>query len=59
MPKYIISSEQVDALAHSVDFDGDGYANADDNCPAIANPDQVDRDGNGDGDACPGQGLGR
>ncbi|MHC4798528.1 MAG: thrombospondin type 3 repeat-containing protein [Planctomycetota bacterium] len=34
------------------DADGDGILNQDDNCPAVANPDQADSDGNGVGDAC-------
>jgi hypothetical protein len=34
------------------DDDGDGVANGTDNCPLVANPDQVDTDGNGVGDAC-------
>ena len=34
------------------DFDGDGIANPDDNCPAVANPLQEDSDGDGDGDSC-------
>jgi len=34
------------------DTDGDGVADAVDNCPAVANPDQADSDGNGIGDAC-------
>ena len=36
----------------SNDFDGDGILNATDNCPYVANPTQVDCDGNGVGDAC-------
>ena len=35
-----------------VDTDGDGVADAVDNCPEIANPGQVDTDGDGAGDAC-------
>jgi hypothetical protein len=34
------------------DTDGDGIANASDNCPTIANPDQADTDGNQTGNAC-------
>jgi hypothetical protein len=34
------------------DDDGDGLTNDIDNCPLVANPDQVDTDGNGVGDAC-------
>jgi hypothetical protein len=35
-----------------VDADGDRIPNGKDNCPAISNADQKDRDGNGIGDAC-------
>jgi hypothetical protein len=34
------------------DDDGDGVADAEDNCPDHANADQVDSDDNGVGDAC-------
>ena len=34
------------------DADGDGVADAVDNCPAVANPGQADSDGDGVGDAC-------
>ncbi|MFN3215260.1 MAG: calcium-binding protein [Acidimicrobiales bacterium] len=34
------------------DQDLDGIAHATDNCPAVANPGQADRDGDGIGDAC-------
>jgi len=35
-----------------VDTDGDGVADAEDNCPAVSNPGQEDTDGDGVGDAC-------
>lgn len=35
-----------------VDSDGDGVPDTIDNCPFIANPDQIDTDGDGTGDAC-------
>jgi lysophospholipase L1-like esterase len=34
------------------DHDGDGTANEQDNCPALANPTQADDEANGIGDAC-------
>ena len=34
------------------DWDGDGVADALDNCPYLSNPDQADSDGDGQGDAC-------
>jgi hypothetical protein len=34
------------------DTDGDGIADATDNCPLVANADQADTDGDGKGDAC-------
>lgn len=38
--------------AQIADSDGDGVADGVDNCPKIANPDQVDLDGDGMGDFC-------
>ncbi len=34
------------------DVDGDGVIDTIDNCPSVANPDQHNTDGTGDGDAC-------
>ena len=34
------------------DLDGDGVLDADDNCPLVPNPDQLDADNSGYGDAC-------
>jgi MYXO-CTERM domain-containing protein len=45
-------------LSPPPDADGDGIADDEDNCPAIANPDQADVNQNGVGDACePGAGT--
>ncbi len=46
------TEEEILEVAESVDFDEDGFSNADDNCPAVSNPDQADGDGDGIGDAC-------
>ena len=35
-----------------LDTDGDTITDDKDNCPAVANPDQADSNGNGIGDAC-------
>jgi Thrombospondin type 3 repeat len=39
------------------DGDGDGVPDLVDNCPVVANGDQLDGDGDGVGDACPGADL--
>lgn len=41
-----------DQTEPEADDDGDGILNADDNCPSVANADQLDTDGDGRGDAC-------
>lgn len=44
--------DEVIKGARLIDADRDGIANGEDNCPAVANADQKDTDGNGIGDAC-------
>ncbi len=39
-------------IAANPDSDDDGHLDADDNCPATGNADQLDSDGDGAGDAC-------
>ena len=36
----------------NIDFDNDGIVDQIDNCVAVFNPDQLDVDGDGIGDAC-------
>lgn len=43
---------QVDTDEPRDDFDSDGAADANDNCPFKSNPDQADSDGDGIGDVC-------
>lgn len=47
-----LTAQQSLSLAKQLDYDDDGFSNADDNCPAHANPDQLDSDKNGIGDIC-------
>ena len=39
-------------LTKTVDSDGDGLLDDEDNCPTVANEDQTDTDSDGEGDAC-------
>ncbi|MBW1808637.1 MAG: thrombospondin type 3 repeat-containing protein [Deltaproteobacteria bacterium] len=51
----------ADPACADQDFDSDGVSNSDDNCPRVANTNQVDLDDDGIGDACdpcPDQGCG-
>ena len=43
---------RYDLYANPPDSDGDGYSDAQDNCPGLSNPGQEDLDFNGVGDAC-------
>jgi hypothetical protein len=45
-----ITFEEADAA--NADDDGDGVPNLEDDCPMVADPDQIDADGDGVGDAC-------
>lgn len=45
-------ANKVEIVFGSLDTDGDGALDGADNCNEVANPDQTDRDGDGEGDAC-------
>lgn len=49
---YLLVLSAAPADDRPQDSDGDGIADAQDNCPNVANPDQKDSDGDGIGDAC-------
>jgi hypothetical protein len=50
---FSVAGSTVTSIAQSVpDTDGDGVADAEDNCPDASNPDQSDMDADGIGDAC-------
>ena len=46
------SSSSGGSTPEAIDTDSDGILDADDNCPAVANPNQQDADDDGAGDAC-------
>ncbi len=48
----ICSVANPNCEGNTVDTDGDGVADGDDNCPTVSNPSQTDTDGDGQGDAC-------
>jgi hypothetical protein len=49
----LCSNEDPCPLDPQNDADGDGFCADVDNCPNVFNPDQLDADGDGYGDACP------
>lgn len=48
----ICATKPGDPDCQAADVDGDGISGETDNCPTIANPDQLDSNSNGAGDAC-------
>ncbi|NPV68374.1 MAG: hypothetical protein HPY64_14625, partial [Anaerolineae bacterium] len=49
---WLIDNVVITATVLNPDQDGDGVPDASDNCPAVANPSQVNTDGDALGDAC-------
>jgi hypothetical protein len=45
----------IDGVEAPTDYDEDGVLDGNDNCPCTYNPEQEDRDGDGNGDACDGR----
>jgi hypothetical protein len=51
-PTLDMNGFDFDLTCGALDSDGDGVPNANDNCPNDPNPDQIDLDGDGQGDVC-------
>jgi hypothetical protein len=49
---WIFTGGSCQCVGTTTDTDGDGVCDGQDNCPAVANPDQADADGDGIGNAC-------
>ncbi|WP_242521559.1 thrombospondin type 3 repeat-containing protein [Motiliproteus sp. SC1-56] len=47
-----LSGVDYDLSCGAIDQDSDGVPDVTDNCPLVANPDQIDIDGDGAGDSC-------
>jgi uncharacterized repeat protein (TIGR03806 family) len=47
-----VIGDWIDSDTSSIDSDGDGTLDGNDNCPAVSNPDQADENMNGLGDVC-------
>ena len=50
--RYADGTSNTATVTIGIDADQDGVAHGADNCPGVANADQIDTDGDGEGDAC-------
>ena len=48
----VLDTNSKYAVGVNIDHDGDGVVNSGDNCPYLANSDQIDTDQDGEGNAC-------